>query len=40
MNLAMVKILGMVLGVDMLTALGLVLCLIAITAFISTMSGL
>ena len=39
-NLAMVKILGMVLGVDKLTALGLVLCLIAITAFISTMSGL
>ena len=39
-NLAMVKILSMVLGVDKLTALGLVLCLIAITALISTMSGL
>lgn len=39
-NLAMVKILSMVLGVDKLTALGLVLGLIAITAFISTMSGL
>ena len=39
-NLAMLNILGMVLGVDKLTALGLVLCLIAITAFIWTMSGL
>jgi len=39
-NLAMVQILGMVLGVDKLTALGLVLCLIAITALISTLSGL
>ena len=39
-NLAMVKILSMVLGVDKLTALGLVLGLIAITALISTLSGL
>lgn len=39
-NLAMVKILGMVLGVDKLTALGIVLGLIALTAMISTLSGL
>ncbi|WP_031500195.1 sodium:solute symporter family protein [Bryobacter aggregatus] len=39
-NLAMVKILSMVLGVDKTTALGLVLGLIAITALISTLSGL
>ncbi len=39
-NLAMVKILIMVLGVDKLTALGLVLGLIAITALILTLSGL
>jgi Na+/proline symporter len=39
-NLAMVKILSIVLGVDKLTALGLVLGLIAITALISTLSGL
>src|SRR5436190_6426999 len=39
-NLAMVKILSLVLGVDKITALGLVLGLIALTAFISTMSGL
>jgi SSS family solute:Na+ symporter len=39
-NLAMVKILSLVLGVDKLTALGVVLGLIAITALISTMSGL
>ncbi len=39
-NLAMVKILSMVLGVDKVTALGLVLGLIAITAFISAIGGL
>lgn len=39
-NLAMVKILSLVLGVDKLTALGLVLGLIALTALISTISGL
>lgn len=39
-NLAMVKILSLVLGVDKLTALGVVLGLIAVTALISTLSGL
>lgn len=39
-NLAMVKILGMVLGVDKTTALALVMGLIALTAFISAISGL
>jgi Na+/proline symporter len=39
-NLAMVKILSLVLGVDKVTALGYVLGLIAITALISTLSGL
>jgi Na+/proline symporter len=39
-NLAMVKILGMVLGVDKTTGLLLVLGLIALTAFISAISGL
>ncbi|MBM3737233.1 MAG: Na+:solute symporter [Acidobacteria bacterium] len=39
-NLAMVKILGMVLGVDKGTALALVMGLIALTALISAISGL
>lgn len=39
-NLAMVKILGVVLGVDKITALGIVVGLIAFTSFISTLSGL
>jgi Na+/proline symporter len=39
-NLAMVKILSLVLGVNKLTALGIVLGLIAVTSFISTLSGL
>ncbi|MGH9558169.1 MAG: sodium:solute symporter family protein, partial [Bryobacteraceae bacterium] len=39
-NLAMVKILMLALGVTRLEALGLVLGLIAITSFISTLSGL
>ncbi len=39
-NLAMVKILELVLGVDKLTALLIVMGLIALTSFISTMSGL
>lgn len=39
-NLAMVKILQLVLGVDKLTALLIVMGLIALTSFISTMSGL
>jgi solute:Na+ symporter, SSS family len=39
-NLAMVKILGLVLGVDKLHALFIVMGLIALTSFISTLSGL
>jgi solute:Na+ symporter, SSS family len=39
-NLAMVKILQAILGVDKDTALLLVLCLIAFTSYISTLSGL
>jgi Na+/proline symporter len=39
-NLAMVKILELIFGVDKLTALGIVLGLIALTAAISTLSGL
>ena len=39
-NLAMVKILGLVLGVSRDQALVLVLCMIALTSFISTLSGL
>ncbi|HYL36097.1 MAG TPA: sodium:solute symporter family protein [Bryobacteraceae bacterium] len=39
-NLAMVKILGLVLGVDKLEALVIVMGLIALTSFISTLSGL
>jgi Na+/proline symporter len=39
-NLAMVKILMLVLGVDRLTALAIVIGLIALTSFISTLSGL
>jgi Na+/proline symporter len=39
-NLAMVKILGLVLGVDKLQALLIVMGLIALTSFISTLSGL
>lgn len=39
-NLAMVKILMLVLGVDKLTALFIVMGLIAVTGFISTLSGL
>ncbi len=39
-NLAMVKILGLILGVDKLHALFIVLGLIALTSFISTLSGL
>jgi Na+/proline symporter len=39
-NLAMVKILTLILGVDKLTALAIVLGLIALTSMISTLSGL
>jgi Na+/proline symporter len=39
-NLAMVKILSLILGVDKLTALAIVLGLIAVTSLISTLSGL
>ncbi|MDX2270070.1 MAG: sodium:solute symporter family protein [Bryobacter sp.] len=39
-NLAMVKILELVLGVDKLTALAIVMGLIALTSLISTLSGL
>ncbi|MBM3728620.1 MAG: Na+:solute symporter [Acidobacteria bacterium] len=39
-NLAMVKILGLILGVDKVTALAIVMGLIAVTSFISTLSGL
>ena len=39
-NLAMVKILGLVLGVTKLQALAIVMGLIALTSFISTLSGL
>ena len=39
-NLAMVKILMLILGVDKATALVVVIGLIAVTSFISTMSGL
>lgn len=39
-NLAMVKILELVLGVDRLTALAVVVGLIAVTSFISALSGL
>jgi solute:Na+ symporter, SSS family len=39
-NLAMVKILSLILGVNKLTALCIVLGLIALTSFISTLSGL
>jgi len=39
-NLAMVKILGLILGVDKLQALLIVMGLIALTSFISTLSGL
>jgi Na+/proline symporter len=39
-NLAMVKILGLVLGVDKFTALLIVLGMIGLTSFISTLSGL
>jgi SSS family solute:Na+ symporter len=39
-NLAMVKILGLVLGVDKFKALLIVMGLIALTSFISTLSGL
>ena len=39
-NLAMVKILELVLGVDKLQALAIVMGLIALTSFISTLSGL
>ncbi len=39
-NLAMVKILGLVLGVDKFRALLIVMGLIALTSFISTLSGL
>ncbi len=39
-NLAMVKILGLILGVDKLHALLIVMGLIALTSFISTLSGL
>ena len=39
-NLAMVKILMMILDVDKATALGIVIGLIAVTSFISTLSGL
>ena len=39
-NLAMVKILGLILGIDKLQALLIVMGLIALTSFISTLSGL
>jgi solute:Na+ symporter, SSS family len=39
-NLAMVKILMLILGVDKLQALAIVLAIIALTSFISTLSGL
>src|SRR6202165_5366195 len=39
-NLAMVKILGLILGVDKLQALLIVMGLIALTSFISTLAGL
>src|SRR2546430_8924674 len=39
-NLAMVKILGLTLGVTKTQALGIVLAMIALTSFISTLSGL
>src|SRR6202162_4720007 len=39
-NLAMVKILGLILGVDKLQALLIVMALIALTSFISTLAGL
>jgi Na+/proline symporter len=39
-NLAMVKILGLILGVSKLQALGMVLGLIALTSLISTLAGL
>ncbi len=39
-NKAMVDILSLILGVDELTALGIVIALIAVTSFISTLSGL
>jgi len=39
-NLAMVKILMLILGVDRLLALGIVLAIIAVTSLISTLSGL
>src|ERR1019366_7965859 len=39
-NLAMVKILMLILGVNKIQALGVVLGMIAITSFISTLSGL
>lgn len=39
-NLAMVKILQLILGVDKLHALGIVMGLIVLTSFISTLSGL
>ena len=39
-NLAMVKILGLVLGISREQALLLVLCMIGLTSFISTLSGL
>lgn len=39
-NLAMVKILMLILGVDKFTAIGIVLGMIALTSFISTISGL
>lgn len=39
-NLAMVKILELILGVDKVTALVIVMGLIAVTSFISTLSGL
>jgi SSS family solute:Na+ symporter len=39
-NLAMVKILTLVLGVDKVTALAIVMGMIALTSFISTLSGL
>ena len=39
-NLAMVKILGLIFGITKLEAIGVVLGLIALTSFISTLSGL
>src|SRR6266853_455142 len=39
-NLAMVKILGLIFGITKLEALAVVLALIALTSFISTLSGL